>query len=310
MPACREAGLRRRGVLRATAPGGDVLAAADPRPARAPQAAAGAGAPRPRAAARPAPRRRPRGRAGLRAGRPRTRRSTRGPAADVRVAGDDAADLLARAAAAPARPALLRPVLPRGGPDACWTRRTPPRPCPGSARRCWTPTAGSSAVRPAAGASSFRGRARWAPRRGRWPTRWSGSPACGTRGGWPAGGASGRTERMLAGLETRTPGAALSSAAACCRATSCWPSTRRTAAAVVFYNPARGHLDDGGRAMRSSAPARARQLGRPVVHRHASAMSSAYPGFMTLSMIASRSSNGRNADFIALIVNHRRSARP
>ncbi len=40
------------------------------------------------------------------------------------------------------------------------------------------------------------------------------------------------------------------------------------------------------------------------------AASAAYPGLMTSSMIARRSSNGRNADFIALIVNHRRSSKP
>ena len=36
----------------------------------------------------------------------------------------------------------------------------------------------------------------------------------------------------------------------------------------------------------------------------------AYAGLITSLMSASRSSNGRNAHFIALMVNHRRSARP
>ncbi len=45
VPAC-PAGPARRGVLRAPAPDGDLLAPAHPRPARAPQAAAGAGPPR------------------------------------------------------------------------------------------------------------------------------------------------------------------------------------------------------------------------------------------------------------------------
>ena len=39
------------------------------------------------------------------------------------------------------------------------------------------------------------------------------------------------------------------------------------------------------------------------------APSSAYPGLMMSSMIARRSSKGRNADFIALMVNQRRSSR-
>ena len=40
------------------------------------------------------------------------------------------------------------------------------------------------------------------------------------------------------------------------------------------------------------------------------ALSTAYAGLICSSMIASRSSNGRNADFIALIVNQRRSSIP
>ena len=40
------------------------------------------------------------------------------------------------------------------------------------------------------------------------------------------------------------------------------------------------------------------------------APSAAYPGLITSSINASRSSNGRNDDFTALIVNHRRSASP
>ncbi len=42
----------------------------------------------------------------------------------------------------------------------------------------------------------------------------------------------------------------------------------------------------------------------------ASAISAAYSGLITRSMISSRSSNGRNADFMALMVNQRRSSSP
>src|SRR5690606_8294002 len=45
-----------------------------------------------------------------------------------------------------------------------------------------------------------------------------------------------------------------------------------------------------------------------VVHRGAD--KAAQPGLITSSMIASRSSKGRNADFIALMVNHRSSSTP
>ena len=50
-----------------------------------------------------------------------------------------------------------------------------------------------------------------------------------------------------------------------------------------------------------------RQKGR-APYKTSQGSSSAYPGLITSSMMASRSSNGRNADFIALIVNHRRSS--
>jgi len=44
-----------------------------------------------------------------------------------------------------------------------------------------------------------------------------------------------------------------------------------------------------------------------MIGRQDTASSTAYAGLMVLSMMSSRSSNGRNADFIALIVNQRRS---
>ena len=54
------------------------------------------------------------------------------------------------------------------------------------------------------------------------------------------------------------------------------------------------------------------QHGRHVVDLHAAASSrsAAYAGLITSEISANRSSKGRNADFIALIVNHSRSLSP
>ena len=100
-------GPARGGVLRHPAPARHVLAAPHPRPARAPQAAAGAGPPRSGADARPAAGRGPRGRARLPSQRPtRPTPSSRQPAAAHEHHGDRPAG--AGAPVPAARPALLR----------------------------------------------------------------------------------------------------------------------------------------------------------------------------------------------------------
>ena len=54
-----------------------------------------------------------------------------------------------------------------------------------------------------------------------------------------------------------------------------------------------------------------RDVARPaLVLRPAQAIRAAYPGLITSLISASRSSKPRNADFIALTVNHCRSAQP
>ena len=71
------------------------------------------------------------------------------------------------------------------------------------------------------------------------------------------------------------------------------PSPRRSARSSAACS--------GGRTRKEIAP-----VWRSVTSYRAP--SAAYPGLMMPSMIASRSSKGRNADFIALMVNHRRPA--
>ena len=83
--------------------------------------------------------------------------------------------------------------------------------------------------------------------------------------------------------------------------------------AVRCYEPAAGRVVRLERAAFAAGRCGLAGLGPGLVHRRPrahSAASAAYPGLITPSMIASRSSKGRNADFIALIVNHRRSSRP
>ena len=79
----------------------------------------------------------------------------------------------------------------------------------------------------------------------------------------------------------------------------------------TLYEPVDGQAGRAGTIEALEALADAYGPGWSEVNEQAAdrrAMSAAYPGLTTPSMIASRSSNGRNADFIALIVNQRRSS--
>ena len=122
-----------------------------------------------------------------------------------------------------------------------------------------------------------------------------------TTPGWWSGG-----RRRTTGWSARTSRPASTSATGGCPATSCW-SWRRPPSGSPATSPAAGCASPSSAPRSSAAGSGLGRLGPAVGHRHD--MRAAYPGLITRSMISSRSSNGRNADFIALIVNHRRSAR-